>query len=220
MSTRFRWATLADVASIASLWHRTWHQTYAQHLRHRSGVLKRCDCKWFERRVGASLYEHDGSEPEASRTVRPTALVAEHCGGGAVGFAVIGGGAEIQHIYVSHEQHGSGLAADLLAHAEQRMLERGSELAHLVVAVSNLRARRFYEKHGWIATDRQPWMCTAPWEAMRPAELRLPEPLASEARDDRGGLTEEEIEMTTMRCGQFKKFLGYDQPLVPRLRSY
>jgi hypothetical protein len=36
--------------------------------------------------------------------------------------------------------------------------------------------------------------------------------------DERGGLTEDEVEATRMRCTMFKKILGYQQEtVVPRI---
>lgn len=214
-----RWACVADAKSIAALWHRTWHATYARHVGPAAAAV--CGLPCFERRVGASLFEADSSLPEARRVVRPTALVAEQGVEGIRGFAVVRGGAEVEHIYVAPEAHGSGLATELLAAAERVMLdERGCELAHLSVAVRNLRAYRFYERQGWVPSARHPRMSTAPWQVVRPPELALPEAVSMTVCDARGGLTKEELEATRMRGTLMKKFLGFDVGPVPRRRSY
>ena len=201
-----RWAAIADAAPIAKLWHDVWHATYRRHVQ--KDALQLCGLPSFVRRVGVSLFERQ----DLSARLRPTALVAEQSAqAGVCGFAIIRGGAEIEHIYVAPEAHGTGVASKLLVEAERVMLEeRGCEVAHLVVSVSNLQARRFYEKHGWIGSSRQPWMSTAPWQAVRPPELQLPDDMRASGLDDRGGLTEAELAATTMRCTQYKKFLGFE----------
>ncbi len=145
--------------------------------------------------------------------LRPTALVVDDgptsSGTGIKGFAVIRGGAEVEHLYVEPDMQGHGIGSTLLTAAEQIMLEqRQCTHAHLVVAFRNQRAIRFYKRHAWITTDRLPWMSTAPWEAVRPPELPLPAPFHRDV-DTRGGLTQQEVEATCMRCTSMKKFLGY-----------
>jgi hypothetical protein len=171
------------------------------------------------RRVGCSLFETDPTR--RPRVTRTTALVAEENDAALVGFVILRGGVEIEHIYTAPESHGTGIGKQLLLAAEDVMYnERGSELAHLTCSVRNLRAQRFYEKYGWVATGRQAWMTTSPWQRFRPPELPLPERLRAQGMrlDERGGLTEDEVEATRMRCTMFKKILGYQQEtVVPRI---
>lgn len=206
-----RWAGAADALPLARLWHRTWHATYARHLQ--PDARKLCSLESFERRVGASLFEQDTMTPAAggSDAPRPTSLLVDGAGGDCIAFAMIRGGIELAHLYVAPEEHGSGVAASLLMHAERVLHEeRSCELAYLSVAVRNLRAIRFYEKHGWVSSSRQAWMRTQPWQSVRPDELRLSDDAAAGALDEYGGLTEEEHHATTMRGQSMKKFLGYD----------
>ena len=51
---------------------------------------------------------------------------------------------------MSADHRGTGVAAALLAEAERLVAAGGHERAWLAVAVGNARARRFYEKNGWI----------------------------------------------------------------------
>lgn len=182
-----------------------------------------CSLDSFHRRVGASLYERDPSAP-ASKP-RHTCLVAEQDGEAHAlsGFCILRGGAEIAHLYVEPESHGNGwLAAQLLDNAEIELHEhRGCECAHLSVSVRNLRAIRFYEKHGWVGSARQPWMSTAPWVAWRPDEMRIEdEELRARVLDS--GLTAEEHAATSMRGAAMKKFLAYPpaEDVPRRLTSY
>ena len=228
-----RWASARDAGTLAALWHRVWHSTYRRHVQ--PELLKHCTLPFFERRALASLFEHDCSLPVRSRVARSTALLAEHEHGGTrlCGFAIIRGGTQIAHIYVEPEAHGTGVGRELLAAAEHEMYhERGCEVAHLVVSVRNLRALRFYEKYGWIGSDRQAWMKTEPWEAVPvPCGCSASDAMPTQdggtgvaaretSRLDSESFTSDELEATNMRCTAMKKFLGYDVGIVPRIRSY
>ena len=56
---------------------------------------------------------------------------------------------ELYQLYVSAEARGLGIAATLIADAENQLAERGLETAWLACAIGNDRAARFYEKSGW-----------------------------------------------------------------------
>jgi GNAT superfamily N-acetyltransferase len=58
--------------------------------------------------------------------------------------------AEIAAIYLRREATGRGIAHALFAHAVQDLWQRGYERATLWVLETNARARRFYEKAGWV----------------------------------------------------------------------
>ena len=61
----------------------------------------------------------------------------------------------ILSIAVSEEERGGAAAAKLLAAAEEMGLNRGCLKVVLEVRVSNLRAIRFYEKHGYTQVGRR-----------------------------------------------------------------
>ncbi|HYM87161.1 MAG TPA: GNAT family N-acetyltransferase, partial [Pseudoxanthomonas sp.] len=56
---------------------------------------------------------------------------------------------ELYQLYVTAGARGSGLAAALLADAEERFNALGIQTAWLACAIGNERAGKFYEKHGW-----------------------------------------------------------------------
>ncbi|MEP7243384.1 MAG: GNAT family N-acetyltransferase [Gammaproteobacteria bacterium] len=56
---------------------------------------------------------------------------------------------ELYQLYVAAEARGLGVAASLIADAEERLRARGVEVAWLACAIGNQRAARFYEKSGW-----------------------------------------------------------------------
>jgi ribosomal protein S18 acetylase RimI-like enzyme len=58
-------------------------------------------------------------------------------------------GDELYQLYVSAQSRGSGVAAALVADAEERLAESGVTTAWLACAIGNERAARFYEKCGW-----------------------------------------------------------------------
>ena len=56
---------------------------------------------------------------------------------------------ELSKIYVLPEHHGGGLAAELMARAARCAAEAGARCLWLGVNQENLRAQRFYTKHGF-----------------------------------------------------------------------
>jgi ribosomal protein S18 acetylase RimI-like enzyme len=64
---------------------------------------------------------------------------------------------QLYQLYVTAEARGSGIAAALVADAEERLVRSGVDKAWLSCAIGNERAARFYEKCGWqrkgVVTD-------------------------------------------------------------------
>ena len=56
---------------------------------------------------------------------------------------------EIAQLYVHPDVWGSGVGDQLLLELEDDLRSRGCDAALLEVAASNVRAVRFYERHGW-----------------------------------------------------------------------
>ena len=73
--------------------------------------------------------------------------------GAPLGFTMLKGD-EVYQLYVSREARGRGVAAALMADAEQRLAARGVSDAWLACAIGNERAARFYEKQGGVAPAR------------------------------------------------------------------
>jgi GNAT superfamily N-acetyltransferase len=69
------------------------------------------------------------------------------------GFAIVGfvtvHDDEVEQVYVDAAARGTGAAAALLERGEQVVAER-YDRAWLAVVAGNVRARRFYERHGWV----------------------------------------------------------------------
>jgi ribosomal protein S18 acetylase RimI-like enzyme len=68
--------------------------------------------------------------------------------GAPLGFAIVKND-ELYQLYVTAASRGAGVAAALIADAETLIAQSGADTAWLACAISNERAARFYEKHGW-----------------------------------------------------------------------
>ena len=68
--------------------------------------------------------------------------------GDPVGFSMVKDD-ELYQLYVSGTARGTGIAARLIADAEERLARDGVGTAWLACAIGNDRAARFYEKCGW-----------------------------------------------------------------------
>ena len=88
---------------------------------------------------------------------RSATFVAER-NGDVVGFAGVGaardedvpGAGRVYAIYVAPQAWGTGAGAALMARAEDALRQLGFEEAILWVLDDNPRARRFYERSGWV----------------------------------------------------------------------
>jgi len=69
---------------------------------------------------------------------------------------VISGWAHLSLLATDPEHWGRGLASRLLDHTEVRVAEQGHQLVELWTQRDNLRARRLYERRGWIRSRRLP----------------------------------------------------------------
>jgi ribosomal protein S18 acetylase RimI-like enzyme len=67
---------------------------------------------------------------------------------------------EVEQVYVSADHRGSRVANALLSEAERLVKDTGYDRAWLAVVAGNARARRFYERNGWV--DEGPFAHQAP----------------------------------------------------------
>ena len=81
-------------------------------------------------------------------------------------------GDEVEQVFVGAAARGTGLAAVLLAEAEQQVAAAGHSTAWLAVVAGNARARRFYEKQGWIDEGDLPYEVD---RGRRDLDLAVPE---------------------------------------------
>ena len=119
-----------DLDQLAQVWFDGWHEAHAQIVP--PGLTRLRTFESFRDRLRAALA--DVRVVDAS--------------GAPVGFSVLKGD-ELYQLFVSAEARGSGVAAALIADAEQRLRASGVETAWLACAIGNERAARFYQKCGW-----------------------------------------------------------------------
>ncbi len=125
-----RAATAADAEAIAGVWHRGWADGH-------------------EGNVPNGLYAHRRAdhfrELVESRLPRTTVAVIDDQ---VVGFVTVRDD-EVEEMYVDASARGSGVAAELLGHGES-VIAAAHDAAWLAVVAGNARARRFYERCGWV----------------------------------------------------------------------
>jgi ribosomal protein S18 acetylase RimI-like enzyme len=126
-----RTAVAADAPAIAEIWYHGWRDG---HLGHVPDAL-------LQVRTRESFSER------ASERVGDTSVAVSR--GEVAGFVMVVGD-EVEQVYVSADHRGSGVASTLLAEAERLVVAKGHSLAWLAVAPGNARARRFYERCGWV----------------------------------------------------------------------
>jgi len=126
---QLRAATAGDVEAIATIWHLGWSDGHLGH-------------------VPDALYQHRSFDDlRALVPARLGATTVASDGERVVGFVVVRDD-EVEQIYVAPPARGSGVAGELLGHAETVIGER-HDRAWLAVVAGNDRARRFYTRQGW-----------------------------------------------------------------------
>lgn len=127
---KVRTAEEAELDQLASIWHDGWQYAHA-------------------RILPTELARHRTLESFRHRlhTAFPNVRVAGSPGQ-PLGLHIIKDD-ELDQLYVSAGARGSGVAAALLADAEERLSAFGVRSAWLACAIGNKRAAKFYEKHGW-----------------------------------------------------------------------
>jgi ribosomal protein S18 acetylase RimI-like enzyme len=132
-SILLRPATSADCDAIASIWFNGW----------RDGHLGN---------VPAAMHDHrrliDFQRRVPTRLAETTVATTASNGASVVGFVMVNDD-EIEQIYVDESARGSDVAAALLRNGEQLIFSRFA-VAWLAVVAGNGRARRFYERNGWV----------------------------------------------------------------------
>lgn len=154
MSITYRNATIADAALIADLFARSFVETFGH-------LYAREDLDTFLGGVTAEAYGKELSDPAFDLRI------AEN-GDEPIGFAKLGppslpvetpdGTLELWQIYVLKPWQGGGTGPELYDWAERRARDRGAKHLQLTVYVDNHRARRFYDRRGFVAVGRYAFM--------------------------------------------------------------
>jgi GNAT superfamily N-acetyltransferase len=138
-----RAATPADTVAVAEIWRSGWHDGHSGKVPDEL-VAVRTD----------ESFDQRAAERVDDTTV---AVVDEE----VAGFVMVVGD-EVEQVYVSRDHRGSGIAAILLAAAEQLVAAGGHGQAWLAVATGNASARRFYERSGWTDEGDFSYPATGP----------------------------------------------------------
>ena len=131
MTVTLRAATAGDADAIASIWYSGWGDGHLGNVPDELVAIRTKESFW--ERVPARI-------PDTT-----VALAGED----VAGFVMVVGD-EVEQVYVSGEHRGSGIAGLLIAEAERQVKANGHGEAWLAVATGNARARRFYERSGWV----------------------------------------------------------------------
>lgn len=141
--TEIRAAVDADMAAVADLWHEGWHTGHAGHVP--DGLTAARSLEAFHERTPARVGD-------------TTVLLGSS--GRLLGFVMVAGD-EVEQVFVGSAERGKGVADVLLAEAERQVAAGGHSRAWLAVVEGNARARRFYEKSGWVDEGDLPYEVTA-----------------------------------------------------------
>lgn len=128
---RLRRARAEDAEAIAAIWLAGWLES---HLGHVPEALAAA-------RTPASF------RSRAAQRIDDTTVAV--VAGAVAGFVMVVGD-EVEQVYVDSGHRGGGVAALLLDEAQRLVAAAGHRQAWLAVVPSNARARRFYERRGWI----------------------------------------------------------------------
>lgn len=133
MPPRLRPAVEADAPAIAGIWHLAW----------RDGHLGAVPDE-----LVAARQEPSFRDRAAERW--PDATVVE-VDGEVAGFVMVVRD-QVEQVYLSARHRGTGVADALMEAAEGGVRDAGHPSAWLAVVPGNGRARRFYERRGWVDT--------------------------------------------------------------------
>ncbi|WP_029137211.1 GNAT family N-acetyltransferase [Nakamurella lactea] len=125
-----RAALAGDAGDVARIWCQGWHDAHDGFVspelvaaRADHTFLTRANERWPDTLVGV--------------------------GGNTIAGFVMVNANEVEQLYVAGDRRGTGVAAALLAAAEDLLSSRGFRQAWLAVIPENVRARRFYDRCGW-----------------------------------------------------------------------
>lgn len=131
MAVQMRPASPDDSGAVARIWWDGWRDGHLGHV---------------PDELVAVRTENSFHARAAKRVGDTTVGVVE---GQVAGFVMVVGD-EVEQVYVDATQRGTGVASALLTEAERLVAVGGHGRAWLAVAPGNARARRFYERQGWM----------------------------------------------------------------------
>jgi GNAT superfamily N-acetyltransferase len=122
-----------ELDALTTVWYDAWRDAHAEILP--NGLVKLRTWESFRARLQKHIPK-----------VRVIGAI-----GLPLGFSIVLGN-ELYQLFVAASARGTGVAAALIADAEDRIASTGAKTAWLACAIGNDRAARFYEKSGWRRT--------------------------------------------------------------------
>jgi predicted cupin superfamily sugar epimerase/GNAT superfamily N-acetyltransferase len=120
-----------DVEAVAAIWDRGWHDGHDGHVPDALTAVRTPES--FRERA-------------ADRVPQTTVAVVDN---EIAGFVVVHDD-ELEQVFVARDHRGTEVARALMAEGLRRVRAAGHERAWLAAAAGNARARRFYEREGWV----------------------------------------------------------------------
>lgn len=127
-----RYATKGDLPRIAEIYWSVWHETHGP-LMPQGECLRRTQ-DFFLKKISSFA---------------PCALVAER-DGAIIAFSAWQG-VLVGQLFVEPKWRGTGIAQELMDATEAELVKSGVDEGELHCVVGNDRARRFYERLGWVS---------------------------------------------------------------------
>jgi ribosomal protein S18 acetylase RimI-like enzyme len=154
MTATYRNATAGDLPAIDHIFRESFCDTFA-HLYSDEDLSAFLDKftpeAWrgeFEDPAYAFRIAEVDGEPAGYVKLGPSTLPVE-----AEGSAI-----ELRQLYLLKEHHGSGIATALMDWVLDQAKSRGAHELYLTVYTDNHRAKRFYERYGFVAVGRYDFM--------------------------------------------------------------
>ncbi|WP_243453730.1 GNAT family N-acetyltransferase [Sandaracinobacteroides saxicola] len=170
MSRHDRDGGVADAAEVAALFARSFTATFG-HLyppEDLAGFLAGCDGAAFAGELADADHgfrlAFEGDALIGFVKLGPTALPIDRAGRRAI---------ELRQLYVDEAAKGLGVAAGLMEWALAEAARRGMEDIYLTVWIDNHRARRFYERYGFVEVGRYAFVVGGTIDDDRIMRLRL-----------------------------------------------
>ncbi len=121
-----------DLKAVATVWHDAWHDAHGGLVPEL--LTKTRTMRSFKNRLSR---------------MQDRVIVA---GETPMGFCAVENG-ELEHLFVASGMRGTGIADALLDAGEAQIRASGHQTGFLFCLPKNLRAVRFYERHGWERTS-------------------------------------------------------------------
>ncbi len=155
MSVAFRLAGTEDAPALSRLGAETFTETFGH-------LYQPADLAAFLTNHGEEEWRRELDDPDFA------VLIAENDDGEAVGYAKVGPphlpfeprgtAVELRQFYLLEPWQGRGLAGQMMQWVIDEAERRGGDDLYLSVFIDNHRARKFYERWGFVAEGRYAFM--------------------------------------------------------------